>query len=317
MKNKLSAIQRVANDIKSIKIQWATNIAIAACAIMRDEILRHHFSSPWELKSFFNQWRKILEEARSTEPMLFNGMRYVQTIFKRFSTWALSRFSIVTMQKWLSDAFTEYLDLVSANDKNIIQYWSKVIKSRYNIVTHCHSWWVVKVLIEAHKQGKKIHVYNTETRPLYQGRKTSQDLIAAHIPNTMITDDAAPFFVDNNYESDVHIHMVIMGSDAIKLDGSIYNKIGSFSIALAARHSKVPVYIVGNLSKIDGEGKVQIEQRSGKELRPDAPKKLQILNHAFDMVPAKFITGIITEFGIIKPKDIAKTVKKHYPWMLT
>lgn len=138
----------------------------------------------------------------------------------------------------------------------------------------------------------------------------------AGVSDTMITDDTAPFFVDNTYESDITIDMVIIGSDAIKMDGSVYNKVGSFSIALAAWHSKIPVYIVGSLTKVDTENTVKIEQRSGKELRPEAPKGLEIINYAFDMVPAKFITGIITEYGIIKPKDIKKVVKKQYPWMI-
>ena len=131
----------------------------------------------------------------------------------------------------------------------------------------------------------------------------------------MITDDSAPFFVDNLYESDIDIDMVIIGSDAIKMDGSVYNKVGSFAIALAARHSKIPVYVVGSLTKIDTENTIKIEQRPGKELRSEAPKGLQILNYAFDMVPAKFIAGIITEYGIIRPKDIKKIVKKQYPRM--
>jgi len=194
--------------------------------------------------------------------------------------------------------------------------WAKLIKKHMNIMTHCHSWSVVKLLVTAHKQDKDIHVYNTETRPLYQGRKTSQDLVKAGVSDTMITDDSAPFFIDNVYESDIDIDMLIIGSDAIKMDGSIYNKIGSFSLALAARHSKIPVYIVGSLTKVDTENTVKIEQRSGKELRAEAPKWLNIINYAFDMVPAKFITGIITEYGIIKPKDIKKVVKKYCPWMI-
>jgi translation initiation factor 2B subunit (eIF-2B alpha/beta/delta family) len=185
-----------------------------------------------------------------------------------------------------------------------------------NIMTHCHSGSVVKTLVEAHKSGKNIQVYNTETRPLYQGRRTSQDLVKAGVPDIMITDDAAPFFVDNLYESDTHMDMVIIGSDAIKSDGSVYNKVGSFSIALAARHSKVPVYVVGSLFKVDTDNTVKIEQRSGQELWADAPKGLKIINYAFDLVPAKFITGIITQYGVIKPKDIKKAVKKQYPWMM-
>lgn len=88
----------------------------------------------------------------------------------------------------------------------------------------------------------------------------------------MVVDGAAPFFVDNLYDSDTHIDMVFIGSDAIKLNGDVYNKIGSFAIALAARHSKIPVYITGSLLKVDTENSVKIEKRSGKELRPDAPK---------------------------------------------
>jgi methylthioribose-1-phosphate isomerase len=100
------------------------------------------------------------------------------------------------------------------------------------------------------------------------------------------------------------------------MDGSIYNKIGSFSLALSAWHSKIPVYIVWSLTKIDTQNNIKIEQRPGKELRSEAPKWLDIINYAFDMVPAKFITWIITEYGVIKPKDIKKSVKKWYPWMV-
>ena len=193
---------------------------------------------------------------------------------------------------------------------------AKIIKSGYQIMTHCHSSSVVKVLTTARDQGKKIHIYNTETRPLYQGRKTSVDLINAGVPDTMITDDSAPFFVDNLYESDVHIDIVIIGSDCIKLNGDVYNKIWSFAIAMAAWHSGAPVYIVGSLTKVDTEWKVKIEKRPGKEIRPDAPKWLEIVNYAFDMIPAKFITWIITEYGIIPPKDIKKYVKTYYPRMI-
>lgn len=157
-------------------------------------------------------------------------------------------------------------------------------------MTHCHSGSVLKVITTAREQGKKIHVYNTETRPLYQGRRTSQALVKAGIPDTLITDDSAPFFTDNLYESDVNINLVLIGSDCIKLNGNVYNKIGSFAIAMAAWHSKIPVYIVGSLMKVDAEGKVSIEKRPGKEVRPAAPKGLKIVNYAFDMVPAKFIT---------------------------
>lgn len=309
----LTSIKTVADDIKSIKIQWATNIAKAGIDILAKEIKKQKFSSVKEFETFLQQAIAILRQARATEPMLFNGIKYCLASYKEL---VAKKADLKAMTTKLFQVCKSYLGDIEREEALRPIIGAKLIKKNMNIMTHCHSGSVIKILVTAHKQNKKIHVYNTETRPLYQWRKTSQDLLKAGVPDTMITDDVAPFFVDNLYESDTNIAMVIVGSDAIKIDGSIYNKVGSFSIALAARHSKIPVYIVGSLTKVDVENTVKIEQRSGKELRPEAPKWLEIINYAFDMVPAKFITGIITEYGIIKPKDIKKMVKKNCPRMM-
>lgn len=310
--DKLAKIKQVAEDIRSIKIQWATNIAKAAIEVLWKELAKQKFNSLSELKIFLAKASMLLRSARATEPMLFNGLKLISTKYQGESTKSKD---ILQLQKKLSEAAAGYVAGIEKEEEIRPAIGAKLIKSGRNIVTHCHSWSVVKVLTTAYTSGKKIHVYNTETRPLYQWRRTSADLVKAGVPDTMIVDDAAPFFVDNMYESHVHINMVIIGCDNIKLDGSIYNKIGSFAIALAAWHSKIPVYVVGSLTKVDTEKKVEIEKRSGKEVRPEAPKGLEIVNYAFDMVPAKFITGIITEFGVIKPKDIKKAVNKKYPRM--
>ena len=261
---------------------------------------------------------KQLTAARATEPMLFNGLTFIRAEYKKLQTKKFTRLGgtdVKTLKTKLFQACRKYIGDIETEEAIRPLIWAKLIKSWYHILTHCHSGSVVKILTTAWKQGKKIHVYNTETRPLYQGRRTSKDLLQAGVPDTMITDDAAPFFVDNLYESDVHIDMVIMGCDDIKTNGDIYNKVGSFAIALAAWHSKIPVYIVGSLTKINPDNKIKIEKRSGKELRPDAPKGLEILNYAFDMVPAKFITWIITDYGVLKPREIGKYLKKYYPRM--
>jgi len=310
----LTPIKTVVEDIKSIKIQWATNIAKAGIDILAKEIKRQKFASAKEFDTFLKQAIVLLKTARATEPMLFNGLSYCLASYKKLVDQQADLRSITTK---LFQTCKNYVGDIEREEALRPIIGAKLIKKNMNIMTHCHSWSVIKLLVTAHKQNKNIHVYNTETRPLYQWRKTSADLIKAGIPDTMVTDDAAAFFVDNLYESDVHIDMVIIGSDAIKMDGSVYNKVGSFGIALAAWHAKIPVYVVGSLTKIDGENIIKIERRSGNELRKDAPKWLEILNYAFDMVPAKFITGIITEYGIIKPKDIKKIVKKQYSWMFS
>lgn len=310
---KLENIFSVAKDIKTITIQWATNIAREWIKILWIEISKQKFQSIQELENFLFTSCKMLSEARETEPMLFNGLKYCKQ--KYYEKLQKSK-DIKILQNRITKAAKDYVDEIQKEEKVRPIIWEKLIKSGFNIMTHCHSWSVVKILTTARNNWKKIHVYNTETRPLYQWRKTSKDLVEAWVPNTMITDSSAPFFTDNIHESHVNIDMVIIWSDAIKFNWNVYNKIWSFSISLAARHSKIPVYIVWSLLKIDTADKVKIEVRDGKELREDRPKWLEIINYAFDMVPAKFITWIITEFGIIRPQDLKKAVKKHCPWML-
>lgn len=302
----LTNIQRIADDIKTITIQWATNIAKEACKAMEQELRSQTFSSNEELKDFVEQASQALIAARETEPLLRNGMKYAKS---KLQQWA--------SQQDLIAAFEEYLGRIEEEEKIRPELGADLITDGENIVTHCHSWSVVKVLTTARNEGKKIHVYNTETRPLYQWRKTSQDLIKAGVPDTMITDSSAPFFVDNLYESDISVNKVFLGSDCIKLNGDTINKVWSFSIALSAWHSGVPLYIVGSLLKVDTTNTIGIETRLGKELWADAPAGLDILNYAFDLVPAKCITWIITEFGVIRPENLLSEIEKRYPWMLS
>ncbi len=310
----LTPIKTVADDIKTITIQWATNIAKAGINVLGKEINRQKFKNLKEFDTFLKQAIVLLKTARETEPMLFNG---IKDCLYEYKILLKNKASLKEIQEKLYKVCKIYVQDIETEEALRPMIGAKLIKKRMNIMTHCHSSSVVKMLVEAHhKQKKNIYVYNTETRPLFQGRKTSIDLLNAKVPNTMIVDGAAPFFVDNLYASDVNIDMVIIGSDAITLQGDVFNKIGSFGITLAAWHSKIPVYIAWSLLKVDLDDTIKIEQRSGKELRPDAPKELEIVNYAFDIIPAKFITWIITEYGVIKPKDIKKSVKKWYPWML-
>ncbi|HOG15512.1 MAG TPA: translation initiation factor eIF-2B [Candidatus Absconditabacterales bacterium] len=298
-------ILQVADDIRTITIQGATNIAREACKVMEKQLRLKKFSNKKELKDFFDRSTKLLIEARETEPMLRNGMKYARHKLKAGAN-AIE----------LADAFAEYLTWINEEEKIRAEIGVNLIDDGDNIMTHCHSGSVTKILKTARNEGKKIHVYNTETRPLYQGRKTSTKLVEAGVPNTMVTDSSAPFFVDNIYEKDIEINKVFLGADSIQSNGDTINKVGSFAIALSAWHSGIPLYVVGSLLKLDISGEIGIETRDGKELRSDAPEGLKILNYAFDMIPAKCITGIITEFGIIRPENLLKEVKKRYPWML-
>lgn len=183
------------------------------------------------------------------------------------------------------------------------------------VLTHCHSSSAVKTILANKREGKDIFVYNTETRPLYQGHKTAKDFLDAGVKITMIVDGSASFILDKEDPFGIDIDAVIIGCDAIKLNGDIINKVGSYSICRAAHDHQIPVYIAGNLLKTDVKDTIQIETRDPKEVRADAPEGLEIINFAFDQVPGRYVSGIITEFGIIKPEKVATTVAKHYPWM--
>ena len=124
---------------------------------------------------------------------------------------------------------------------------------------------------------------------------------------SFIIDDSDPMWLD--------IDCIIIGCDALKLDWSIINKVWSFWICSTAFHSKIPVYIAGNLLKTDIHDDVHIETRNPQEVWPDKPEELEIINFAFDQIPGKYITWIITEFWIIKPSELKESVKKNYPWM--
>lgn len=304
MKN-LENIKRVADDIKTITIQWATNIAREACKIMEQELRNWKFENKDELSDFFSKASQMLIDARETEPLLRNAMKYAKSKLKE---WADANI--------IADAFKEYLWWIEREEDIRPRIWAEIIHNWDDVFTHCHSKSVVDILVKARNDWKKIHVYNTETRPLYQWRKTSLDLLNAWVPDTMVVDSSAWFFVDNTLWNTVDIKEIFLWADCIKPDWTVINKIWSFSIWLSAWNSWVPLYIVWSLLKVDTMDKVWIETRSGKELWPEAPDWLDIVNFAFDRVPHKCITWIITEFGVIRPENLMREIKKHYPRML-
>ena len=301
-------IKKIAHEIKIIKIQWATKIAKEAFKVMANEIQKQNFVDKSEFFEFFDKWTEILINARSTEPMLFNGMKYAKFILKHNEDKKLE-----VLKDKVTNAFNYFLELVKHWDKYVYTHWSKIIKDNMKIMTHCHASSVVKLLKSAvWWKWREFEVFNTETRPLFQWRKTSKNLLYEWIKTTMVTDSSAPYFVDNTVEKDIPIDVVIIGCDAIKPNWDVVNKVWSFSIAMSAYYSKIPVYIVWNLLKTDYDNTAVIERRDWHELRKWAPKKLNFINLAFDTVPAKFITWIITEFWIIKPKDVKKFAEKNY-----
>jgi methylthioribose-1-phosphate isomerase len=160
------------------------------------------------------------------------------------------------------------------------------------------------VVIQAHLDGKRPHVYACETRPLLQGsRLTTLELQRAKIPVTLIADSAAASVIDK-------CDVVLVGADRIAANGDTANKVGTKMLATLARAARKPFYVVAPSSTFDPAtrtGKqVIVEERDGEEVRAFAgcrasPKGVPVFNPAFDVTPARLITGFITDRGVLNP----------------
>ncbi|MFH1111609.1 MAG: translation initiation factor eIF-2B [Patescibacteria group bacterium] len=295
----------IIRDIKSVKIQGATAVARVSLLALSSYILSYPKKSG--LKKLLLAVSEKISQARPAEPMARNLLKYyADIIFENYRNGLLQP-SLIKV------SVNNILALVTEAKKKIAWHGSNLIKNSEIIFTHCHSSLTESILKLAWQQGKKFKVFHTETRPLYQGHITDRNLRKFGIPSTLVVDSAAAYLISSWSGDDINIDKVILGADSIEPDGSVFNKVGSFGIALAAATSSIPVYIAATLLKYDQDAKSKNEIRDGKELWPQAPKDSRVINYAFDKIPTDLITGFITEVGIIKPKQIKNKALKTYP----
>ena len=198
--------------------------------------------------------------------------------------------------------------------RRMAKHGSRLIRKGDTILTHCNAGGLATadygtalgVLFEAKNQKKNITVYADETRPLLQGsRLTTWELMRAGIKTVLICDNMAASVI-----KDKKIDKIIVGADRIASNGDTANKIGTYNLAVLAKHHGIPFYVVAPMSTFDlkiksGKG-IPIEQRKKSEVTEVrgvsiAPKKVGVWNPAFDVTPHNLITSIITEHGILKP----------------
>ena len=209
-----------------------------------------------------------------------------------------------------------------AKNKQMGEYGADVVPRNAIILTHCNAgalatcgWGTaLGVIRSANEQGKVKMVYSDETRPLLQGsRLTAWELMEDNIPVTTITDNMAAWSMKTK-----GINIVITGADRIAANGDTANKIGTYGVALAARAHGIPFYIAAPASTFDfsisSGAQIPIEERKADEVRSfqgavSAPPDVDVFNPAFDVTPAKLITGIITEYGVLRP-PFKKAIKE-------
>lgn len=297
----------VAEAIENMVIRGAPAIGIAAAYGVALGMLN---TDPTEDRE--RRFSEIVQRLASTRPTARN-------LF-----WALERMtSVMAENKGLPCGSLELRLVHEAQaienedletNKKIGLIGRDLISDGDSVLTHCNAGGLatagygtaVGVVRAAHEAGKKVHVFVDETRPFLQGaRLTAWELSKLGIPMTLITDNMAGWLMKQG-----EIQLVITGADRISCNGDVANKIGTYSVAVLARHHGLPFYVAAPLATFDFSlrtgAQIPIEERPAEEVRqaggcPITLPGIRVRNPAFDVVPAEFVSGIISERGIARP----------------
>ncbi len=288
-------------------MQGARNVAIAAIKSVEALAEETAAKTRKDFMEELNEARDTLFASRSTEPLMRNALRWIISQVEnsgKEKVGALAEVVVSSSKRFLKD--------LEVSKECIAKIGAKRIRDGMVVFTHCHSSTVTHILRKAKEQGKKFEVICTETRPVFQGRITAQELLSLDIKTTFIVDSAARSFMRN-------VDLVIVGADAITAEGNVINKIGTGTIALLAQEARKPFYVVAELLKFDpatlcGDYS-QIEERNPNEVWKNSPEKLVIRNPAFDVTKRDFIHGVVCEEGIIPPHAISEIIRRKHPWI--
>ncbi len=267
--------------IKNLEVQGAKEIALASLRFFEKYCSRYGFD-----KKFFRMASE-LEKIRPTAVVLHNCLE------------------ILSREKSV-EKIRELIEVLERADERIARYGAKLIPKGSAIMTYCHSSEALSVIKRAYDGGRVARVYAPETRPKFQGVKTAKELAKHGIETVLITDNARGVFIKD-------CDLVLVGSDAMRKEGNV-NKIGTFTLALLARHFAKPFYIAGCMLKLDFRKRIKIEERPPSEIANFRMKNLAIRNPAFDITPWKFISKVITDKGAFAARKIVKMLgKKSLP----
>jgi methylthioribose-1-phosphate isomerase len=297
----------VAEAIETMVIRGAPAIGIAAAYGVALGVLR--VDPREDLAGRFEQILGRLARTRPTARNLFWALERMKGIFEENRLLPCGALALRLIREAQA---IEQEDLET--NRRIGAFGRELVKDGDSILTHCNAGGLatagygtaVGVIRAAFEEGKKIHVFVDETRPFLQGaRLTAWELDHLGIPMTLITDNMAGWLMKNG-----EINLVITGADRIAGNGDAANKIGTYSAAVLAKHHRLPFYIAAPLSTFDFSlrrgDEIPIEERPAREVREAGGcavtlPHIPVRNPAFDVTPARLITGIISERGIARP----------------
>ena len=299
----------VADAIKTMKIRGAPAIGAAAAFGLALAVWQNRGKSRPQVLAEFSRAADALAQTRPTAVNLFWAIQRVSTVANS-PQWKTAEGvidAVVAEAQHIADEDVEI-------NKSIGAHGAALIQDGANILTHCNTGALavvdygtaLGVVRAAHEQGKHIHVWVDETRPYLQGaRLTAWELQQAGIPCTLITDNMAGHFMSRG-----KVDIVLLGADRIAANGDFANKIGTYSVAVLAKENGIPFYSVAPTSTIDlgihNGAEIPIEERDSREVThvrgvPVAPEGVKAAHPAFDVTPHRYLTGIVTEVGIIYP----------------
>ncbi|MEK6690554.1 MAG: S-methyl-5-thioribose-1-phosphate isomerase [Nitrospirota bacterium] len=307
--------REVADAIKTLKIRGAPAIGIAAAmgiALGAQEIEERDFKSFYKiLESVGNH----LAKQRPTAVNLFWAIERMLNFVKNNS-----KKDTKELKELLIKESINLLEEDIKVNKAIGRHGADIIKDGTTILTHCNAGALATggygtataPIFVAIEQGKRVKVFADETRPILQGaRLTAWELMEAGVDVTLITDNMAGALMKKGI-----IDIAIVGADRVAKNGDVANKIGTYSVAVLCKENKIPFYVAVPTSTIDlntpSGDLIPIEERSQNEVThimgklQIAPHGVKVMNPAFDVTPARYITAIITEKGRFKPEEIKK-----------
>jgi len=301
-------VTETAEKIKSMEIRGAGRIARAAAESLRDHALSTRISYTEAFRQEMERAAGLLVATRPTAVSLPNAVHLVMAGLDDAKTVEEARSGIVNR----AEAFVQ--SSLHAVDR-IAKFGSRHIKDGDTILTHCNSEVALACIIEARRSGKDIEVFATEVRPRNQGLLTIRTLNDAGIKTNFIVDSAVRSFIND-------IDLVIVGADAVTVNGAVVNKVGTSQVAHAAHEARVNVLVAAETYKfaprtVIGE-LIEIEERPPGEVLADEIAKtlpnVTVRNPAFDVTPANYIDLIATEEGVIPPQMAYVIIREYLGW---
>jgi methylthioribose-1-phosphate isomerase len=318
--------------INDLTIRGAPAIGVAAAMGIALGVLRIDADAPETFRAAFEE---ICRRFGATRPTARNLFWAIERMKRRFNSvmvspppplasapdrdpWHHLREALVAEAVGIADEDIAVNRRLGANGRGLIPEGARIL-------THCNAGALATagygtalgVIRAACEEGKKVHVYVDETRPVLQGaRLTVWELMREKIPCTLITDSMAGFLMQQG-----KVDLIIVGADRIAANGDTANKIGTYALAVLAHAHGIPFYIAAPLSTIDpalSDGSaIVIEERNPEEVTRvggvrTAPEGIAVYNPAFDWTAHRLITAIVTEVGVLRP-PYGEAIKKSWP----